>query len=187
MEPHHLLKREMKPGSYAELFYEANLIRYIKYMKSSMPESIRNASFNMERLSRSFRLAQPGISTFNRLWNGFDFDAVFSHAHITYFESSWAEMSIFHLLNLVQLELRSASESIQPVKIIWVGLNNSNYKVRLMKSSGSDPGPIRKKKTTQKCLQFIQKGNPPSYYEASASPCFHKTIHLRHALDYFLQ
>ena len=49
-------------------------------------------------------------------------------------------MSIFHLLNLVQLELRSVSESIQPVKIIWVGLNNSNYKVRLMKSSGSEPG-----------------------------------------------
>ena len=136
----------MKPGSYAELFYEANPICYIKYMKSSMPESIRNASFNMERLSRSSRLAQPGISTFNRLWNGFDFDAVFSHAHITYFESSWAEMSLFHLLNLVQLELRSASESIQPVKIIWVGLNNSNYKVRLMKSSGSEPGLIRRKK-----------------------------------------
>ena len=55
-------------------------------------------------------------------------------------------MSIFHLLNLVQLELRSASESILPVKIIWVGLNNSNYKVRLMKSSGSEPGLIRRKK-----------------------------------------
>ena len=89
-------------------------------------------------------------------------------------------MSIFHLLNLVQLELRSASESIQPVKIIWVGLNNSNYKVRLMKSSGSDPGPIRKKKTTQKCLQFIQKGNPPSYPKARTSQCFHKMIHFRH-------
>ena len=157
MEPHHLLKSEMKPGSYAKLFYEPNLIRYIKYMKSSMPESIRNASFNMERLSRSSRLAQPGISTFNRLWNGFDFDAVFSHAHITYFESSWAEMSIFHLLNLVQLELRSASESIQPVKIIWVGLNNSNYKVRLMKSSGSDPGPIRKKKRHRNAFSLSRR------------------------------
>ena len=90
-------------------------------------------------------------------------------------------MSIFHLLNLVQLELRSASESILPVKIIWVGLNNSNYKVRLMKSSGSEPGLIRrKKKTTQKCLQFTQKGNPPSYPKARTSQCFHKMIHFRH-------
>ena len=50
MEPHHLLKREMKPGSYAELFYEPNLIRHIKYMKSSIlnqlgtPLSIWNGS-----------------------------------------------------------------------------------------------------------------------------------------------
>ena len=95
-------------------------------------------------------------------------------------------MSIFHPLNLVQLELRAACESIQPVKIIWVGLNNSNYKVRLMKSSGSEPGLIRNKRT-QECLQFIPKGNPPSYAKASTSPCFHKTIHLRHVLDYFLQ
>ena len=55
-------------------------------------------------------------------------------------------MSIFHPLNLVQLELRAACESIQPVKIIWVGLNNSNYKVPLMKSSGSEPGLTIKKK-----------------------------------------
>ena len=34
---------------------------------------------------------------------------------ITYFVSSLTEMSIFLLLNLVWLELRSASESIQPV------------------------------------------------------------------------
>ena len=34
---------------------------------------------------------------------------------ITYFVSSLTEMSIFLLLNLVGLELRLASESIQPV------------------------------------------------------------------------
>ena len=43
-------------------------------MKSSASESIRNASFNSERLSRSFRLAWPGISPLERLWNGFDSD-----------------------------------------------------------------------------------------------------------------
>ena len=35
---------------------------------------IRNAYFNLERLSRSSRLARPGISTVERLWNGFDSD-----------------------------------------------------------------------------------------------------------------
>ena len=44
-------------------------------MKSSASESIRNACFNLERLSRSFRLARPGISPLERLWNGFDSDA----------------------------------------------------------------------------------------------------------------
>ena len=34
---------------------------------------------------------------------------------ITYFVSSLTEMSIFGILNLVQLQLRSTSESIQPV------------------------------------------------------------------------
>ena len=34
--------------------------------------------------------------------------------------------------------IRSASESIQPVQIVWVGLN-SNW-VRLMKSSVTEPG-----------------------------------------------
>ena len=34
----------------------------------------RNACFNLERLSRSFRLAWPGISPLERLWNGFDSD-----------------------------------------------------------------------------------------------------------------
>ena len=52
---------------------------------------------------------------------------------IKYFVSSLTEMSIFLLLNLFRLELRSASESIQLFYIIWVGLN-SNL-VRLMKSS----------------------------------------------------
>ena len=44
-------------------------------MKSSASESIRNACFNLEQLSRSFRLARPDISTLDRLWNGFDSDA----------------------------------------------------------------------------------------------------------------
>ena len=47
-------------------------------------------------------------------------------------------MSIFLLLNLVRLELRSASEPIQPVQKIWIVLN-SNL-VRLMKSTASEPG-----------------------------------------------
>ena len=46
-----------------------------KYMKSSASEPIRKACFNLERLGRSFRLAQPGISPLERLWNGFDSDA----------------------------------------------------------------------------------------------------------------
>ena len=45
-----------------------------KYMKSSASESVRNACFNLERLSRSFRLSRPGISPLERLWNGFDSD-----------------------------------------------------------------------------------------------------------------
>ena len=44
-------------------------------MKSSASESTRNAYLNLELLSRSFRLALPGISTVERLWNGFDPDA----------------------------------------------------------------------------------------------------------------
>ena len=56
-------------------FHEPNLIPRIKYMKSSASESIKNGSFNLERLSRSFRLAWPEISTLERLWNGFDSDA----------------------------------------------------------------------------------------------------------------
>ena len=56
---------------------------------------------------------------------------------ITYFVSSLTEMSIFRLLNLVHLQLRSASQSVQPVYIIWVSLNSNQ--VRLMKSSASEP------------------------------------------------
>ena len=53
-------------------FHKPNLIYWIKYIKGSASESIRNACFNLERLSRSFRLAQLGISTLDRLWNVFD-------------------------------------------------------------------------------------------------------------------
>ena len=48
-------------------FHKPNLIHWIKYMKSSASESIRNACFNLERLSRSLRLAWPGISPLERL------------------------------------------------------------------------------------------------------------------------
>ena len=41
-------------------------------MKSWASESSRNACFNLERLSRSSRLARPGISNLDRLKNGFD-------------------------------------------------------------------------------------------------------------------
>ena len=56
-------------------FHEPNLIHWITYMESSISELIRNASFNLERLSRSFRQARTGISPLERLWNGFDSDA----------------------------------------------------------------------------------------------------------------
>ena len=51
---------------------------WIKYMKSSAPESIRKACFSLEPLSCSFRLARPGISPLDRLWNAFDSDAALS-------------------------------------------------------------------------------------------------------------
>ena len=44
-------------------------------MKSSASESVRNAYFNLEWLSRSSRLAWPGILTVERPWNSFDSDA----------------------------------------------------------------------------------------------------------------
>ena len=49
-------------------FHEPNLIPWIKYMKSSASESVKNGYLNLERLSRSSRLAQPGISPLERLW-----------------------------------------------------------------------------------------------------------------------
>ena len=52
-------------GTDAELFM--SLIPRIKYMKSSASESVENGCFNLERLSRSSRLAQPGISALERL------------------------------------------------------------------------------------------------------------------------
>ena len=44
-------------------------------MKSSASESVRNAYFNLEWLSRSSRLAWPGIVTVERPWSSFDSDA----------------------------------------------------------------------------------------------------------------
>ena len=63
-------------------------------MKSSASESIKNDSFNLERPSRSFCQAWPGIAALERLCNGFDSDAELSCAEldaliiITYFASS---------------------------------------------------------------------------------------------------
>ena len=48
-------------------FHEPNLIPRIKHMKSSASESVENGCFNLERLSRSSRLAQPEISALERL------------------------------------------------------------------------------------------------------------------------
>ena len=44
-------------------------------MKRSASEIIKNGYFNLERLSRSFRLVWPGISALERLWNSFVSDA----------------------------------------------------------------------------------------------------------------
>ena len=44
-------------------------------MKSSASEEIRDAYFNVGRLSRSFRLARLGISALEGLWSGFDSDS----------------------------------------------------------------------------------------------------------------
>ena len=49
-------------------FHDPNLIPWIKYMKSSTSKSVKNGYLNLERLSRSFRLAQPGISPLERFW-----------------------------------------------------------------------------------------------------------------------
>ena len=59
-------------------FRKPNLIYSIKYKKSSVSESIRNACFNLERLSESFRLAWLRISPLGRLCNGFDPDVSYT-------------------------------------------------------------------------------------------------------------
>ena len=89
-----------------------------------MPVSIWNGS--------GVLFAWPGREF--RLWSDFgtaliqttNFSCTEPNAYIiiTYFVSSFTEMSIIRLLNLVELQLRSASESIQPVLIVWVGLNS---------------------------------------------------------------
>ena len=103
-------------------FREPNLIHWRKYKKSSASESLRNACFNLERFSRCFCLARPEILHMEGLWNVFDsetpsFSCTEPNAEIIiiYFVSTLTEMSIFRLLNLVQCQLWSASESIQPV------------------------------------------------------------------------
>ena len=58
-----------------QTFHELNLIHWIKYLKSSAPQSIRNACFNLEQLSCSFYLAKLGISSLERLCNSFNSDA----------------------------------------------------------------------------------------------------------------
>ena len=66
---------EMRRLNWRRTFHEPNLIHWIKYMKSSVSESVRNACFNLERLSRSFRQARPRISPLELLWNSFDSNA----------------------------------------------------------------------------------------------------------------
>ena len=91
-------------------------------MKHSASEpGLRNACFSLKRLSRSSYPAQPGILTLDPLWNAFDADAELfmyktkSINSYNVFCKQFTEMSIFRLLNLVRLELRSASGSIQLV------------------------------------------------------------------------
>ena len=52
-----------------------NEVGLMSLMKRSASERIKNGYFNLEKLSRSFRLTWPGISTLERLWNGFVSDA----------------------------------------------------------------------------------------------------------------
>ena len=65
------LLKSVRPGSDANLFMSRT---WIKHVKSSTSESIRNTYFNLEQLSHSSRLPQPGISTVELLWNSFDSD-----------------------------------------------------------------------------------------------------------------
>ena len=48
-------------------FHEPNLIPLNNYMKSLASESVKNGYLNLERLSRSSRLAQLRISPLERL------------------------------------------------------------------------------------------------------------------------
>ena len=63
---HRFWEGDRRLATKARTFHEPNLLHWIKCMKISASEIIRNACFNLERLSRSFRLARPGISPFNR-------------------------------------------------------------------------------------------------------------------------
>ena len=115
-----------------------NLIHWNKYVKSSASESIRNAYFNVEWLSRFSRQPRQELL----LWSNFrtvsiqtpNFCINYYKVYCKYFNSE----SIFALLILVCLELRSACESIEPVLIVWLGLP-SNL-VWLMKSLASELG-----------------------------------------------
>ena len=69
------IKKPLKAQFRRQTFHEPNLIHWIIYMNILASESIGNACFNLERLSRSFRLTRPGISSLEPLWNGFDSDA----------------------------------------------------------------------------------------------------------------
>ena len=83
-------------------------------MKSTASESIRNACFDLERLSRmNFAFGETEVRG-----GGGGLQKNFFRLLEPQFGlkiKKWAEMRIFRLLNLVQLQLRSASESIQPV------------------------------------------------------------------------
>ena len=62
---------DLSPVQTPKFSWPLYLIHWIEYVKSSASESIRNVCFNLERLSRSFRLARPGILHLERLRNGF--------------------------------------------------------------------------------------------------------------------
>ena len=66
------LSNENKAWFRRRSFHEPSLIHWIKYMKSSVFESIRNACFNLERLSLSFTPSPAGNfdcgTTLERLW-----------------------------------------------------------------------------------------------------------------------
>ena len=77
-------------------------------MKSSASESIRNACFEEFRLWSDFGTALIQTPTFSCSEPN---DVMHKFMIITYFERTLTEISIFRLSIIVQLELRSASES----------------------------------------------------------------------------